>query len=159
MTKELTGRGVLAWLVVFFLLIFAVNGYFIFAAVSTFRGEDDQKPYLQGVEYGTTLARRAAQARNGWSATIGADRLQSGKIRVEVMLKQQNGAPEGKVRLVGELRHPSDETRDRVLRLTEVRDGDYQAVVGGVSVGAWDVIVKTSSDATPFEASRRLWVP
>src|SRR5215469_6155171 len=126
MTRELTGRGVLAWLFAFFLVIFGANAWFIYAAVSTFRGEDDQKPYLQGISYGVTLSQRAEQARQGWRATIAADRLQSGKVRVEVTLKQEDGAPERNVRLVGELRHPSDETRDHSLRLAEVADGHYR---------------------------------
>jgi nitrogen fixation protein FixH len=159
MTRELTGRGVLAWLFAFFLVIIGVNAWFIYVAVSTFRGEDDQKPYLQGIAYNETLSQRAEQARQGWHATIAADRLQSGKVRVEVTLRQRNGAPERNARLVGELRHPSDETRDRSLRLVEVADGDYRGDVGGVGTGAWDVVVTASPGTTPFEASRRLWVP
>jgi nitrogen fixation protein FixH len=158
-SRELTGRGVLAWLFAFFFLIFGANAWFIYAAVSTFRGEDDQKPYLQGISYGETLSQRAEQARQGWHATIAADRLQSGKVRVEVTLRRRNGAPERDVRLVGELRHPTDETRDRSLRLVEVAEGDYRADVGGVGTGAWDVVVKASPGTAPFEASRRLWVP
>src|SRR5215469_17439663 len=98
MSRELTGRGVLAWLFAFFLVIIGVNAWFIYAAVSTFRGEDDQKPYLQGIAYGETLSQRAEQARQGWRATIGADRLQSEKVRVEVRLRHENGIPERNVR-------------------------------------------------------------
>jgi hypothetical protein len=41
--KPLTGRGVLAWLVAFFGIIFATNAIFIAMAVKTFSGEDEQK--------------------------------------------------------------------------------------------------------------------
>ena len=159
MTSKLTGRGVLVWLLIFFLPVIAVNVCFIYVAVSTFRGEDEQKPYLQGVEYSQTLARRAEQSRLGWSATIGAERLASGRVRVAVALRAPNGAAAQDVRLTGELRHPMDETRDHALNLVKVRAGEYQADVADVGPGTWDVVVKTSADTTPFEASRRLWVP
>ncbi|HUO92430.1 MAG TPA: FixH family protein [Rhizomicrobium sp.] len=158
MTGELTGRGVLAWLSAFFLAIMAVNAYFVYAAVSTFRGEDEQKPYLQGVEYGQTLARRAEQKRLGWTATIGAERLPSGDVRVNIALRDSKGAPAHDMALSGELRHPTDETRDHPLRLIELRTGQYVAEVAGVGPGAWDVVVTSSAKDTPFEASRRLWV-
>jgi len=159
MEKELTGRDVLVWLSVFFLCIIAVNVYFVVVSVATFRGEDEQKPYLQGIEYNQTLARRDVQAKLGWTANIAADRLASGHVRVDITLKQANGAPSTVEKLVGELRHPSDENRDHQLHLVQVRNGEYIADVSGVSAGAWDVIVSTTASETPFEATRRLWVP
>lgn len=159
MTRKLTGRGVLAWLSIFFLSIMVVNAYFIYAAVSTFRGEDEQKPYLQGIEYGETLARRAEQARLGWSASIGTKRLPSGQLRVQIAVHDANGAPARDIELTGELRHPADETRDHPLHLVQVTSGEYQADVAGVRPGAWDIVVSSSPHNVPFEASRRLWVP
>ena len=111
----------LLWLVGFFGIIFATNAYFITAAVKTFRGEDEQKPYLQGVEYNHTLARRAEQAKLGWKATIGAHRLPSGEVRVDRhAAHSRDGAPETGAALTGELRHPADENRDRALHFTEI---------------------------------------
>ena len=46
MMRKLTGRAVLLLLVGFFGVIFATNAIFITAAVRTFRGEDEAKPYL-----------------------------------------------------------------------------------------------------------------
>jgi len=159
MRRELTGRKVLVWLVASFGVVLAVNIYFIVIAVKTFRGEDEQKPYLQGVEYNQTIARRAEQEKLGWKAAIGATRLPTGAVRVAVTLKQANGAPETNVSLTGELRHPADETRDRPMRLLEASPGEYVAELSGVKMGAWDVIVTTQAQQSPFEASRRLWVP
>ena len=59
--NKLTGRGVLLILAGFFGVIILTNAIFITAAVRTFRGEDEAKPYLQGVEYNRTLVRRAEQ--------------------------------------------------------------------------------------------------
>ena len=52
MTPKLTGRGVLLLVAGFFGVIIATNVIFITAALRTFRGEDEAKPYLQGVDLG-----------------------------------------------------------------------------------------------------------
>lgn len=159
MRKPLTGRGVLFWLVAFFGIIFATNAYFITVSVKTFRGEDEQKPYLQGVEYNDTLARRAEQRKIGWQAAVAAARLASGQVRISVTLTQANGRPEANTALHGELRHPTDENKDRDLTLKETQPGTYQVIVADVAPGSWDVLVSNTDKATPFEAVRRLWVP
>ena len=159
MNRTLTARGVLLWMLALFIPVIAVNVYFIVLSVTTFRGEDEQRPYLQGIEYNDTLERRAVQEKLGWNATISASRLPHGKVQIAVALKQANGAPETAVTLHGELRHPADENRDRTLKLREVGGGLYEADLSGVRPGAWDVIVSTAAHDAPFEASRRVWVP
>jgi nitrogen fixation protein FixH len=158
MTRTLTGRDVLLWLVAIFGLIIAVNTAFVVISVQTYRGEDEQKPYLQGVEYNHTLAERAQQAGLGWKATIGASRLSDGKVRVAVSLVDSGGTPETRAVFSGALRHPADENRDVSLQLRETAPGRYQSDVGGVASGAWDVVIR-SSTPEPFEAVRRVWVP
>ena len=159
MNRTLTGRGVLLWLFAFFGIIFATNAYFIILSVKTFSGEDEQKPYLQGVEYNDTLARRAAQRILGWRATMTAARLSSGHVRISVVLVNSDGAPKTRVSLTGELRHPADEYRDQVLKFKETIPGTYQEEMANVSRGSWDLIVNSSARNAPFEATRRLWVP
>ncbi|HWA88789.1 MAG TPA: FixH family protein [Rhizomicrobium sp.] len=158
MKSKLTGRGVLIWLVAFFGAIAAVDGTFIAASVSTYRGEDEQRPYLQGVEYNATLARRAAQRHNGWTARITLDRI-GAAARIDVMLTDRQGRPQDAAGLAGEMRHPSDEHRDRPLRFRSQGRGRYEARVDGATRGAWDILVASNSAAMPFEASERLWLP
>jgi nitrogen fixation protein FixH len=158
MIRPLTGRGVLLWLVGFFACIIAVNVYFIVISIDTFSGEDEQKPYLQGIAYNATLERRAEQARLGWKADVAVRRLKDGHVHIEVGLKAPNGDTPG-TRLAVELRHPADESRDRALRLIAAGGGRYWADAGNVSSGAWDVLVSSTDSHVPFEATARLWVP
>jgi len=158
MTGTLTGRGVFLWLVGFFGIIFATNAIFITEAVKTFRGEDEQRPYLQGVAYNQTLEHRAEQARLGWQASITGRHASPGKVQVIVRLQQRNGAPQTKANLTGEMRHPADENRDRPLFFTEISPGVYQAESTGIAPGNWDVLVSNQGH-DPFQASRRLWLP
>ena len=157
MNRILTGRGVLLWLTGFFGLIFATNAIFITEAVKTFRGEDEQRPYLQGVVYNRTLEHRAEQARLGWQASIAARRMPSGAVTILVELQQRDGQPQTRADMIGELRHPADENRDRVLRFSQISAGVYQAELTGVAPGNWDVLVSNKTGA-PFQASRRLWL-
>lgn len=158
MTMHLTGRGVLIWLFGFFGVIIAMNAYFITVSSRTFRGEDEQKPYLQGVEYNQTLARHAEQTALGWTAAITAARLPGGDVRIEIQMRDKAGKPVSGGALAGELRHPADENRDRVLHLVQTEPGIYQARLSQVSPGMWDVLVHASSAQSPFDAERRLWV-
>jgi nitrogen fixation protein FixH len=158
MMCKLSGRGVLLLLAGFFGVIFATNAIFIAAAVRTFRGEDEAKPYLQGVEYNHTLARRAEQARLGWRASVGDQRLASGAVLLTIDVSQPDGkAPEG-LSLTGELRHPADEHRDRVLRFSETTPGHFESLLRDLTPGRWEMVVSNSRDK-PFHAERRLWVP
>jgi len=158
MTGRLTGGKVLLWLIGFFGVIIAINVYFITISITTFRGEDEQKPYLQGIEYNQTLERRAEQEKLRWDATISASRLASGAVRVTVTIADARGLPQTQVKLSGELRHPSDENRDHAIVLHEAGGGRYEADVKGVAPGAWDIIVQSPSANRPFEAVRRLWI-
>src|SRR5262249_28646565 len=122
------------------------------------RGEDEAKPYLQGVEYNHTLARRAEQARLGWRASIGDQRLSSGAVLLTIDIAQADGqAPKGLV-LTGELRHPADEHLDHALRFTETTPGHFESVLRGLAPGRWEMVVN-NDQAQPFQAERRIWVP
>lgn len=157
MTGPLTGRGVLVWLLGFFGVILAMNAWYITLSVRTFRGEDEQLPYLQGVTYNRTLARRAEQKALDWRAKVTLSRLPSGAARILVRLDDEAGRPLRDLALAGVLRHPADETRDRPLALKPVASGLYQAELPGVAPGAWDVALHARSGA-PFEMTERLWL-
>jgi nitrogen fixation protein FixH len=158
MNRKLTGKGVFLILAGFFGVIIATNAFFITAAVRTFRGEDEARPYLQGVEYNHTLARRAEQARLGWRANMGDRRLPSGMVLLTIDVAQPNGEPPGGLALKGTLRHPADENRDLSLRFTETAPGHFETVVRDLAPGTWQMVVSNSNDR-PFQATRRLWVP
>ena len=158
MSRTLTGRGVLLWLIGFFGIIFATNGYFVTAAIKTFSGEDVGDPYMQGVEYNSTLDRRAEQRKLGWTSTISAERLAGGHVRINVTLLHADRSPETGSTLQGKLRHPANGGLDRPLEFRQAAPGVYQAELSGVSPGSWDIFINTPPQGTPFEATRRVWV-
>lgn len=160
MTSTLTGSKVLLMMVSFFGIVVAVNSFFIYEAVNTFRGEDAKGAYLQGLDYNTTLDARSAQAALGWRATIGAARDASGTVRIDVDVRERNGLPVAGLRVDGSLDHPSDAERDRDLAFGAAGEGSYRATATNVARGNWEVIVRAkAADGTPFEARRRIWLP
>jgi nitrogen fixation protein FixH len=160
MSGKFSGRSVLAILVTFFGVIIAVNVVFTVEAINTFRGEDEQRPYLQGIEFNHTLQRRAEQAGLGWSATLSARREASGRVRVQVGVRDRHGQPLEHLKLITELRHPADSARDRKVVLTEMGNGTYEGSVAGINPGSWDVLIQLASPKNvAFEAGRRVWLP
>jgi nitrogen fixation protein FixH len=60
--RELTGRKVLLYLVVSFGIVFAVNGYMVKAAISTFGGVETQSSYKAGQQFENEVAIAERQA-------------------------------------------------------------------------------------------------
>lgn len=159
MTREWTGRHILAVLFLSFGAVAGINGYFIVEAERTYPGEDVYRPYLQGLDYNRILNGRARQAALGWRATIGGARDAKGLVTITVMLADKRGAPLPGVELSGMLRHPMDEERDRAIAFEAEGGGGYAGRIAHVDSGSWDVVVTNRSvkDA-PFEAKRRIWL-
>jgi len=158
MNRMLTGRHVLLWLFAFFGVVIFTNAIFVTLAVKTLRGEDEEKPYLQGIAFNHTLAERAEQAELGWQASLAARRLPSSDVIIDLRVYSREHAPQSGLTLTGLLRHPVDEHLDRKFAFREVSPGLYQGRAVGLKTGNWDVVARSAAGA-PFEASRRLWVP
>ena len=138
--------------------VIATNAWFIFLSVKSFRGEDEQRPYLQGVSYNQTLARRAEQKAQHWHAEISVAAGGADIVRLRLKVARPDGAPVENLQLQGELRHPADEYRDRILALRAVAPGIYEAKIVGAGKGWRDALIRTDA-GTPFEMERRLWLP
>ena len=159
MARTWTGQQVLAALIAIFAVVLGVNVLFVVKAYSTFSGEDEQKPYLQGVEFNETLQRRAVQLRLGWSGTMEAARIGRHSVRIVVHLAERSGKPISDVSLRAVLKHPSDAARDHSVNLRAEGAGTYEGVVNDVQSGLWDLkVAAQNAPTTPFEADRRIWL-
>ncbi len=157
MTGTLTGRGVLIWLLGFFGVIMAMNAWYITLSVKTFRGEDEQLPYLQGITYNQTLAHRAEQRAMDWRAEVSLARVETGRVVLRVVLHDAVGHPLDGLLLKGELRHPADENRDHPLAMKQIAPGIYETEIAQVTPGAWDAVLRTQA-GVPFEVVKRVWL-
>jgi|JI10StandDraft_1071094.scaffolds.fasta_scaffold176300_2 nitrogen fixation protein FixH len=150
----LKGWHVLLWMIGFFGLMFVVNGFFLFYAITTFPGEDVKKSYAQGLEYNHTLAERAQQAQLGWRAEMGLIGSQ-----LEIRLLDGSGAGVSGYDVEVQVRRLATTSADTVLPAGAQGGGIYLADVAQLAAGQWDVTAKVkhpNQDGTVFEAHKRI---
>lgn len=155
--KKLTGWQVLLIFLGFFGVIFAVNGVFLYNAITSFPGEDVQKSYLQGLNYNQTLDARAAQAELGWQAQAG---IQSGNM--VFMLQDATGQDLSGYPVIVEARRLTSDAEDQVLTLKSIGAGEYQAPVDVLASGQWRMditVLDFDAETAVFQARKDLRVP
>lgn len=138
---RLTGRAVLGWFVVFFGVIFAVNGVFIYYALSTFPGLEVASSYKAGQDFAGDVAAGEAQAARGWTVDA-AVRPVGDDASVEIAFHDKAGAAldglDVRVRLI----HAVDPDHDHAASVPEVAGGTYRTVIAGVKAGLWDLTIE-----------------
>jgi nitrogen fixation protein FixH len=155
--RQLQGRHVLAAFVAFFSVVFSVNGYMLFSALSTHTGVVSVEPYRKGLVYNSRIADAVRQEAIGWNDAISLDR--SGVVAVRMTAR--GGAPLVGLQLMAVLGRPVTARGDMPLTFTETAPGDYRATVGPIEAGTWMVTLEAypAGDQTaPYRAKRRLWL-
>lgn len=156
--NALTGGHVLSLVVGFFTIIFAVNGYFLYSALSTYTGLVANEPYRKGLAYNSRIAADERQAGLGWQDDIRLSRTGD----ISVTLKDQAGQPVSNLLIVATIGRPATAGFDRKIDLAERQSGDYVATTVAIPDGQWIVSIEARTKAdTPdpiFRARRRLWL-
>lgn len=155
--KKLTGWKVLFIFLGFFGVIFAVNGVFLYNAITSFPGEDVKKSYLQGLSYNQTLEARAAQAELGWQAQAG---VEAG----EVVFFLEDSAGEGisGYPVIIEARRLTNDAEDQVITLTSDGAGKYRAPADTLASGQWRLnitVLNFDAEEAVFKARKDVRVP
>lgn len=155
--QSLTGAKVLAALILFFGVIFSVNGMLAYYAISTFRGEVADHPYEAGLAFNREIAAARAQQARNWRVDIAFPRGVGGK-RIEVSARDTEGRAIGGLKLTAAFRAPVDASRDRLVEMYEQRPGIYttEAPVAG---GRWDIEIAARRDGeTLFQSKSRVLI-
>jgi nitrogen fixation protein FixH len=154
---SLSGRKVLAILVLFFGTIFSVNALMAYYALSTFRGEVADHPYEVGLAFNAEIAAAREQEARNWRVGANFVAAADGK-RFEVSARDGDGRPISGLHVTGIFAAPVDATRDRRVELVERQPGEYAALVP-VAGGYWDVEIAASRDgAALFRSKSRVLV-
>lgn len=156
--EGLKGRHVLMVFLGFFLVVFAVNGVFLYSAISTYTGIVSVEPYRKGLNYNERIAAEEAQKAQGWQEALEVTR--SGQVTLR--LTKRLGAPVEGLIVNGTFGRPSTAQHDIKLALDEVHPGTYVAQIAPPDDGAWIVALEARSHAAPSEVAhqmrRRLWL-
>lgn len=152
-----TGRRVLASFIGFFGIVFAVNGYFVYAALSTFDGVEVEGAYQKGRAYNHLLERMDEQRRIGWTAAIATDPAPAGGTRLSVVFAGADGAPLNGLEVEGLFWRPVAAGEDQRLPLAETRAGTYETVFNLAHDGNWLVrIAAQGSSGETFVQEQRV---
>lgn len=132
--KTLKGWHVLLIMLGFFGIMFAVNGVFLYHAITSFPGEHVKKSYVQGLNYNDTLAARAAQAELGWQVEAG---LQDEALIVR--LHDADDQPLSNLSVIGELRRSATTAADQAIVFQLSDTGEYRADPPALEPGQWEL--------------------
>lgn len=155
------GWHVLAGMIAFFGVIFAVNGVFLVSALTTHTGIVSKQPYRKGLDYNKRIAAAALQQKTGWTHTVSLDHKQG---IARFVLADKHGRPVSGLAVQGFLGRPSTEQHDTQLTLRETATpGTYSAHVGTLAPGNWLLQLEAreaTSDGTKIAycLRKRLWL-
>ena len=158
----LKGWHVLAALIGFFGTVFAVNGVFLYMALTTHTGVVAVEPYRKGLHYNDRIAAEERQTQLGWEL-VAEQTVPGGPLRVS--LTAGDGGGVSGLSIDATLGRPSTSRHDVRLVLVETSSGVFIASLAGLEPGAWilDIDARRPARAEPdgqqqFRARRRLWL-
>ena len=159
---RLTGWHVFLLMSAFFGFMFVVNGIFLWAALSSFPGEEEQKSYLQGLHYNEAIGARHIQEEQGWTAQIGLTPSETGD-RLIVRLLDRDERPLAVQSVEATLRRTVTGAADLPLDLHRTDDGHYFADIALLEKGVWEIRVQAAvpfgSERIEFVSTKKLIVP
>lgn len=145
--RPITGKMVLAGMLAFFGVIFAVNGVFLYFALDTWPGLGSDNPYERGIAHNQTIAAAERQQALGWQGGLTYD---GGAL----VLRLNNRAGTGVEITSGSihLSRPASVRFDRTLPLVRQSSGVFTAKAGVLGEGQW--LAKVSVEGPRGESYR-----
>ena len=138
--KELKGSHVLAIIVAFFGVIFAVNFLLAYLANSTWSGLVVENGYVASQSFNSDLAKAKAQEALGWNVGFTYD-----KEGVKITFADAKGAKIDTLNLTGRLQRTVTDKEDQVLTFGWLVSGLYSAPAR-LAPGLWEVEVDGKGD-------------
>lgn len=152
------GVHVLAAFLAFFGMIFLVNGAMIYSALRTHTGLVANEPYRKGLHYNDRIAASDRQALLDWNDAVTLRRDGSLAVR----LTAAGGRPVPSLVLRAVVGRPATNRADHTVELKETEPGLYEATVGTIEAGNWQVSLEARADRAAdepiYRARRRLWL-
>ena len=142
---------------VFFGIVFVVNGALIYEAVSTHAGLVANEPYRKGLAYNERISADERQAHLGWTETLEVRR----DGHVTLALAERDGRAVRSLKVDGVLGRPATNRYDMKLAFAETAPGRYEARTTAVAEGSWLITLEAraqAGDQPVYRTRRRLWL-
>jgi nitrogen fixation protein FixH len=155
-SRRLSGWHVLLVLVGFFGVIFAVNGVFMYMALSTHTG-GESSPYQRGLAYNEIIADAARQDAQGWQASLIYER---DAHRLTLDLTDDAGAPLSGLSVDAVAGRPTTSRHDATVDFVERSPGHYEVGLR-LEPGQWVVTLAARPrpmDEPSYRLKQRVFV-
>jgi len=139
--------------------MFAVNGVFVYFALSSFSGLSTEDAYKKGLNYNAALAEQEAQTARGWKASLDVVNETDGRVAISLMLVDKEGQAIDIRSATGVLRRPAISGQD--IEVALMPKGDRaETVLSLPALGNWDLnlVVDAGDYDKPYRVEKRLWV-
>ena len=140
--KPLTGRMVLFMLVVFFGVVFGVNGLLATLAIQTLPGTEVDSAYSASLGYAKEITAAHDQDARAWKVDAHVQRAADGGATVQVEARDNKGMPMAGLTFQGRFERPTDRRADRTVGLTDVGGGIYRGSAALIAPGQWDLVLE-----------------
>ena len=141
-----------------FLIVTAVNGVLIFAAVDSFSGLETDNAYEKGIHYNQALAAAAVNAQTGWhaepSVTTGSDGLR----QLDVLITDRAGMPVTALAVEAFLVRPTNAGMDTVITLQGQGAGHYAAHFKPNGLGNWELRLMARRGESAWQQTQRIFL-
>lgn len=135
------------------LLVIAVNGGLVYAALSTFTGVAVDESYEHGRVYNQVIDAQRRQDALGWQLGLARE-----GDHLTIVARGPDGAPLTDLALTGSLIRPVDPLPDRPLAFDNLGGGRYQTTIAAAAAGQWDARVIAVRGANRFVLVERVIV-
>ncbi len=153
--RERSGRWIPWMFVLFFAVIFAVNGTMVWYALESWTGLDDAEYYNDGVTYDRNIdAERRAEAL-GWHADLKASRVDEATHELLLGVTDRDGRPVSDATIGARLRRPTQAALDTPLTFQPAAPGQYRARVALPAPGLWEAHIRVVRGKALFVVAQR----
>ena len=142
-----------------FVVVIAVNGGLIYAALGSFSGLVSDHAYEQGRLFNAALKARATQEALGWRVALSVEPAVDGAARVLVEAHDRAGQPLSGAAVGVTLLRPVQPGHDHDVVLNERGSGRYAGTVAVDLAGQWDARIEIVRGADRYTATRRILEP
>ena len=152
--RVITGRKVLACMIGFFGVVFAVNAVMIKVALDTMPGLEVDSAYRASLAFNGEAQAALAQAERAWRVDAHVERDAEGRASLRVEARSREGVPLTGLAISARLAHPADKRLDRVVALAERETGVYRGSAEEITTGQWDLVLEAERSSARLFKSR-----
>jgi nitrogen fixation protein FixH len=137
-----------------FLIVAAVNVFFIYKAVTTHSGEVTDNAYQRGLAYNKTLDEAAEEQNLGWKASLTAVKQGSAYL-LTLAATDKNGAPLSFDGIRATIRRPARAKDDMDVTFAARAPGVYTATAALPLPGLWEIDAVMTAGGRTLHFSKR----